>query len=427
MAAGSASGRAVRALVAYSVLRQAADACQTLSVNWYLAQSGSAGILGLAWITARLPWVVLPFSGALADRRARYPLIIAGDLLVAAAGTAVALGHWRAAVLPFLAVSGLGYAAARPATKGLVRQLVPEPHRAARLSGLVTSVEYLALVAAQLAAGAWLLGRGLPTGLATMAVLIGLGVVTLGTAISKRPLADESRPTPSPRLLVAAVTAPPLLGPFLVTIACGACGFAALPLAPLLAERLHGGPLLYGLLLAASALGGAGGASLARWADAWRLGARGAALVWIAAAPALALIPFVPAAWVVGCFCVLGIATGFQDAGNAARLAALVPSALQSQAMAIGSLIWRLPAVLAGLIVALTAALSPARLFPALAGALVLVAAAPVIIQAVRRRDLRADLGPRAAGPAGPPQPPSRSAARTRAARSRRAAITGSR
>ncbi len=380
-----ASVRAVRGLAAYSVLRQAADACQTLSINWFLAGSGSAALLGLAWIVSRLPWLLLPLAGAAADRVVRRRLVMAGDLLVAAAGLAVALARWRAAALPFLALYGLGYCAVRPATKGLSREFLPAPHLAARLSGLLTSLEYLALVVAELACGRWLLGRGLAVGLGCMAVLLAAGVAILGVA-APSPAGAPRRHAPAlqTRGVLAQITAPPLRGPFILTVICGACGFAVLPLAPLLAQRLHGGPTLYALLLAGYSLGAAAGAALARWAEGWRVGVRGAGLMWLAAAPAVALAPRLPVPGAIGCFCLLGLASGFQDAGNAARVAALVPPAAQSQAMAMGSLIWRVPGVLAGAVVVLSAPLPPARLCLILAALLAVVAAGAAARPAAR-------------------------------------------
>ena len=371
---GSVPGAA--ALVAYSALRQGADACQALAVGWYLGSAtGSARLLGLAWVASGLPWLLLPLSGAAADRTARRRLVVAGDLAVAALAAAAALGRPAPGrALGFLALYGLGYAAVRPATKGLAREAAPAPAAAARLSGLLTALEYAALVAAQLAAGRWLLPRGPAWGLGAAAVLLVAGAAVL------RP--GPARPAPGGdppalRRVAGLLLGPELRGPLLLTVACGTCGFALLPLAPLLAGAAGRAPdpVRYGLLMAAYSLGAAGGAGLARRADGWRLGVRGAALAWLGAAPALFLAPRLPGAAAAACYAAVGIAAGFQDAGNAARVAAAVPAAAQSQAMALGSLVWRVPAVLAGTVVAAAGSARPAALCGILAAALAVVAA----------------------------------------------------
>ncbi len=374
-------------LASYSALRQAADACQTLTLNWYLASGpGAAGLLGLAWVAVRLPWLVLPLSGAAADRVSRRRLIVGGDLAVAALGLAAAAAvAWRgrAAALAFLLLYGLGYAAVRPATKGLSRELAPSPRAAARLSGLLTAIEYAALLVAQLAAGRWLLPRGPAWGLGTMVVLLALGCAVLAAGVPAGAAASGPEPPMGGRQVVRLLWSPPLRGPFAMTVACGACAFALLPLAPLLAMgHGHLGSLHYAVSMAAYSLGAAGGAALVRATEGWRLGVRGAALAWLAAAPAVALAPRLGPAGTALCFAVVGAAAGFQDAGNAARVAALIPPGAQSQAMALGSLVWRLPGVLAGLIVAGAARVPPATLCAVLAGVLAVLAAGGVWMEA---------------------------------------------
>lgn len=365
--------RAVWGLGAYSALRQVADVSQTLAINWYLAAStGSAGLLGFAWVASRLPWVVLPFSGFAADRLARRRMIVAGDVVLAAIGVAViVLRPVRTAALLFLAVYAVGYAAVRPATKGLPREVAGTSEGAARLSGVMTTLEYVAILVAQVAAGRWLLPRGPVLGLGVMAATLVLGAVVLlrTVPVTPSPLPPAARGL---REVTGMLWAPELRGPLVLTVICGGCAFVLLPLAPLLA---HGGPALYGLLMAAYSLGAAGGSALARWTEGWRSGMRGAALAWLIAVPALALAPRADAVVaVIGCYGAVGLAAGFQDASNAARLAALIPHGAQSQAMALGSLVWRLPGVVAGTLVAGTAPLHPAVLCLALAGVLAVVA-----------------------------------------------------
>ena len=378
-------------LGAYSVLRQAADVCQTLAINWYLAAStGSAGLLGLAWVASRLPWAVLPLSGAAADRRSRRRLVVAGDLGLAAVGLAVILAHARIATILFLVVYALGYAAVRPATKGLPREVVANSPAAARLSGLLTTLEYVAILTAQLAAGRWLLPRGPAWGLGAMVAALVLGAAILGRTVPASP-PTNGRAQLKIGQVVALLWAPALRGPFLLTVACGGCAFVLLPLAPLLAR---GASALYALLMAAYSLGGAVGAGLARWIEGWRSGMRGAAIAWLAAVPALALAPRVHlAAVAVACYAVVGVAAGFQDAGNAARVAARIPPEAQSQAMALGSLIWRLPGVVAGAIVALAAPVPVAGLCLVLACILGVVTMATACAPAAARAEPASPIG----------------------------------
>ncbi len=377
----AAARRAVWGLSAYSTLRQVADVCQMLAINWYLAAStGSAGMLGLAWVVSRLPWTVLPLAGFLADRVPRRRVILLGDLAVAVLGVvAVLVRPGRTAVLIVLAVYALGYAAVRPATKGLPRELAGTSVDAARVSGLMTSLEYAAIFAAQLAVARWLLPRGPAWGLGAMVVTLALGAVILRRTVPAGP--PPAAPTRfGMRAVAAMLWSPELRGPLALTVTCGGCAFVLLPLAPLLAR---GGPAHYGILMAGYSLGAAAGSALARRTDGWRSGTRGAALAWVVAAPALAAAPRVHSVVaILACYVVVGAAAGFADAGNAARVAAHVPLSAQSQAMALGSLVWRLPGVLAGGIVAVAAPLQPASLCPVLAGVLAAVAVGGVLVPA---------------------------------------------
>ena len=348
------------ALVTYSALRQAADVCQGMAVSWLLAAgTGSAAALGGASSLSVLPWLGLPLAGALGDRAPRRSVIRAADgaALLLAAGLAVlllrrglAVGIAYGWVLAYAAL----YALARPATKGLVREVTASPEGAASLSGALTAVEYAMLCAGQLLA-ALLLARGRgPAAFAATALLLAAGVAALSTARSSRrpPARAAAVPLPATALLL---TRGPFRGPFVLTVACGACAFTLQVLAPLLALRhLHAGVLGFAVLAASGSAGSAAGALWLRRGARWRTGTRGVALAWLLAAPAAALAAttrqMLPAALA---FAVLGAAAGFQDAGNAARVAALVPPEAQSVAMAFGSLVWRVPRLLAGGLAAL--------------------------------------------------------------------------
>lgn len=371
------------ALMLYSAVRMAADVCQSTVVAWVpAAETGSPGVVALLWALRYLPWFGLPLSGALADRRPRRAVVRAADgaaavLALAAGILAARFGFGIGLAAVWAGAYGALSAAARPSTKGLARQTLAAPSDAARLSGALTALEYLVLGAGQLAAGLLVRRGPAAAGLLACAALLAVGVGALSLRApsgAPRAAAADTPPVPVVRLLAS----PAFRGPFVLTVLCGACAFTARALAPLLVLRhMRAGVLGFAALEAVYALGaGAGSAWLRRGAH-WRGGVRTAALAWLLAAPALALAGTaraLPPA--ILAFAALGAAAGVQDAGNASRVAALVPPDAQGRAMAYGSLVWRLPGVLAAGLASLGGVWPFGRLCGVLAAVQAAVAAA---------------------------------------------------
>jgi len=377
------------ALLWYSGLRQAADVCQATAVTWLLAAAtGSAPVLGVAAALGVLPWLAAPLTGMLGDRAPRRQVIRAADGAVAvlAVGMAVAASGRRlpvwlgyAWVLAYASV----YAVGRPATKGLAREVAAVPDGAAGLSGALTSLEYAVIGCGQLAAAVLLISGRAPAAFAATAVLCAAALILLG-----RPRAGAAVPARRAASLTGTVRRlwrPPFRAPLALTVLCGACTCAVQALAPLLVLRhLHAGVFGYALCGTAGALGSAAGAASVR-KRGWRGGAAAAALVWTVAAPGAAAAGLAHGlALALPGFALLGAAAGFQDAGNAARVAALVPADEQSGAMALGSLVWRLPRLLGGGLAAL-GALAPTGVLCAGLGGLQAAVGVAALVAARRR------------------------------------------
>jgi hypothetical protein len=388
-------------LSAYAVLRQAADVWQALTVVWVVASgTGSARAVAAVWVGGVVPWFLLPASGVAADRLAKRNVVLAADLVasVCALAMAAAVRRGASAVLAvgWAAIYGLCYATARPATKGLSREVAPVPEGAARLVGTLTAVEYAAILAAQGVAGTVLLAGAPWRAFLAVAAALGVGAVVLSCWVpAGLPRVGEvaGRARETVRLLFQ----PPFRGPFALTVVCGTCGFAAQLLTPLLAQRqLGAGPVAYAWLAAATSAGSCLGALWAGRGRLWRLGTAGSAWVWLAAAPAVAWAgashALAPTAMALS---VVGMALGAQDAGNAARIAALVPPAVQSQAMGLGSLVWRLPKVLAGPVAALADATPLGGLLLALALTQAIGAAGGLAVAAWKGKEGRLRRRPR--------------------------------
>jgi hypothetical protein len=331
------------ALIAYDLIRQTADICQATAVAWLVATAtGSALAVAGVWALNLLPWLALPLFGTLADRLPRRAIIRVADGTVIVLALAIALGGhlptgvafaWTAAYATLAAV-------ARPAVKGLIREVGRD---AASLLARMTALEYLVLGGGQFLAAALLL-RGSPApAFLAMAVLLGVGLLALSRTGSAEP-AEEPRWGPVLRQLAE----PSFRRLFLVTIGCGACAFTVRALAPLLVTRnLHASVLGFAGLGAAYSLGAAVGAARFRGRTALRWLPAAAAVLVAGTTGSLALA--------VLSFAAIGIAAGSQDAANSARVAAELPAGAQSRGMAVTSLVWRIPGLLAGALAGLSA------------------------------------------------------------------------
>lgn len=368
------------ALTLYTAARQAANICQATAVAWLVAAStGSAGAVALVWSLNLLPWLGLPLFGSLADRLPRRAMVRIADGAVAvlAVGMVAATAHGRLPLglaLGWTGAYALLTASARPAVKGLARE-IGEPAGAARLVATFTATEYAVLGGGQLLAALLLIGGQAPAAFGAVAALLLAGLGALRGTGAPRPT-DEA--TPSWTATLHLLAGPDFRGPFLLTILCGAAAFTARTLAPLLAIRnLHAGVLGYAALGAAYSFGAAVGAAWERRRDDWRDGIRSPAAGWLAAAAAVALAGRTDAVTLgVAAFAVIGIASGYQDAGNAARVAGAVPPGAQSRAMALTSLVWRVPGMLAGGIAGLGDRIALPQLLAGLAIAEAVIASA---------------------------------------------------
>ncbi len=352
------------ALIAYDLTRQAADVAQATAVAWLVAAStGSALAVAGIWTVNLLPWLGLPLFGDLADRLPRRRLVWTAQIavLLAAVATAAAARGRLPLSLAFAwtAVYATLTALARPAIKGLIREV---SHEAATLVARLTAWEYLVLGLGQFLAAAVLVSGSPSLAFGLMAGLLALGLPALARTGTAEPAPE---PAPPWRPVLAQLAGPRFRGLFFLTVVCGACAFTLRVLAPLLVLRdLGGGVLAFAGLGAAYSLGAALGAAWnhGRPAAGWLVAAAAVLAAGTTGSLVLALIAFVA----------IGVASGHQDAANSARVAAELPPGAQSRGMAVASLIWRVPNLLAGAVAGLAASGGLGALSVALAAVMLL-------------------------------------------------------
>ena len=326
-------------------------------MSWIVAETtGSALLVASVWVLNLLPWLGLPFYGLLGDRwpRRRIVRMADGSLIALSLATAALTfgGHLPPALaLVWTACYATLAAIARPAVKGIIREVSSQ---AANLVARMTSLEYVVLGLGQFLAAVVLLQGNPAAAFAVVALLLGLALLALG-----RTGAAEPRTAPAPLWGPVLAEMAQLRRLIATTIVCGACTFTVRALAPLLALRnLHTGVLGFAALGAAYSLGAALGAS--------RFHGR-SALRWLPAAVGVLVAGTTgSAAWAIAAFTAIGVAAGSQDALNSGRVAAELPGGAQSRGMAVMSLVWRVPGLLAGAIAGY-AGLSP-RVLVVLAG-----------------------------------------------------------
>ena len=357
------------ALIAFDLTRQAADVAQATAVAWLVA-AGTGSVLAVAgvWTVNLLPWLGLPLFGDLADRLPRRRLVWAAQLAVLAAAVATTVLTARGGLpvglaFAWTAVYATLTALARPATKGLIREVASE---AAALVARLTALEYVVLGAGQFLAAAVLVSGSPSLAFAVMALLLALGLLALARTGTAEPATE---PAPPWRPVLAQLAAPRFRSLFLLTVLCGTFAFTLRVLAPLLVLRdLGGGVLAFAALGAAYSLGAAAGA-------AWRHG-RPAAGWLVAAAAVLAAGTTGSLPLAIAAFGAIGVASGHQDAANSALVAAELPPGAQSRGMAVASLIWRVPGLLAGVVAGLSGYAGLGALSVALAAAMLLTGSA---------------------------------------------------
>ncbi len=125
---------------------------------WFFQQTGSATLLALMTLFDVLPGLlVMPFTGALADRKSRRLLMMAGDSICAISTITVALLIWQGSSAYWLfylalALGSIGNAIQWPAYNASVAMLIPEKHLG-RANGLMQLGEAIATIGAPLLAG----------------------------------------------------------------------------------------------------------------------------------------------------------------------------------------------------------------------------------------------------------------------------------
>lgn len=125
---------------------------------WIYQETGSATLLALMTLFDVLPGLlVMPFTGALADRKSRRLLMMVGDSICAISTITVALLIWQGSPAYWLfylalALGSIGNAIQWPAYNASVAMLVPEKHLG-RANGLMQLGEAVATIGAPLLAG----------------------------------------------------------------------------------------------------------------------------------------------------------------------------------------------------------------------------------------------------------------------------------
>ena len=263
---------------------------QTVAVGaLVIAQTGKATWAVLVAAGAFLPIGLLsPVGGALADRLPRRPVLVAGNLVAAAASVLIALlvaaGHDDpAALVGLVSLQGAASALIGPFQQAILPDLVPGSEYLAAIS--LNSAQFnLGRIAGPALAGAAVAAFGYPAAFAANAVSFLAIVIALAFVRLAPPAGRRERLLTALREGVAAARGEPSCRAAIVTIA--AVAFVASPfiaLVPVMARHLsHGGSRTVAqttaLLTTAQGAGAVAGALLLAPLAA-RLG-RGRVLAW---------------------------------------------------------------------------------------------------------------------------------------------------
>ncbi|NXY96694.1 MFS transporter [Streptomyces sp. BR123] len=185
-----------RRLLAGRTAAALATALIPTTLTLAVVRTGSAGDLGIVLASELLPMLLLlPVAGVVADRHPARRVVLAADLVRAAAqvatGVLLLTGPVRIGWLAVLAaVTGAGVAFGNPSARTLVAAVVPAPDRL-RVNSRLAVAGGLAQIAGPAAAGGMMLALGAGWSSLLTAALFAASALTLG---GLRPAAPAAAP-----------------------------------------------------------------------------------------------------------------------------------------------------------------------------------------------------------------------------------------